>query len=303
MPSSVPTRAVTPTSGSGFASSGCRRSGGDARSAAKLLGARCAPTRNFAPARCRQRAYYRRPNAAAPPAKAHQRVIRERLAAAGDQPPLDIRTALVHPVTLAEARAVVEQYEWLGTMPAVSRHCYGIFFGERCGGVVVYGDEPGEDLGVWDRYGYRGKIIALARGACTHWAHQHSASKLIRRSMRLLPERYKVVTATVDGMAGEIGTIYQACGFDFVGIMRAGGRALIRINGRVLSERQAGRLAGTHGVRALAKLGFDATAVPRRARYFAFRGDAEERRQHRNAIVHLIRPYPKRGGEFARDVG
>lgn len=50
--------------------------------------------------------------------------------------------------------------------------------------------------------------------------------KVIRRSMRLLPERYRIVTATCDRAAGEIGTIYQACGFDDVGTMRAGGRAL-----------------------------------------------------------------------------
>src|SRR5260221_107121 len=83
----------------------------------------------------------------------------------------------------------------------------------RGGGVVIYGDEPGENLGVWDRYGYRGKILGLLRGACLHWAHPHSASKLIRRSMDLLPERYRVITATVDRAAGEIGTVYQAAGF------------------------------------------------------------------------------------------
>jgi hypothetical protein len=66
---------------------------------------------------------------------------------------------------------------------------------------------------VWDAYGYSGRIITLARGACVPWAHPHAASKLIRRSMDLLPERYKIVTASVDRLAGEIGTIYQACGF------------------------------------------------------------------------------------------
>jgi predicted nucleic acid-binding Zn ribbon protein len=104
-------------------------------------------------ARCRQRAYYRRRNAAAPAAKAHQRVIRERLAAASEPPPaLDIGEASVRPITLAEASAVIEQYEYLGTMPAVARHAFGIFFEERLGGVAVYGDEYGENLGVWDRY-------------------------------------------------------------------------------------------------------------------------------------------------------
>ena len=77
--------------------------------------------------------------------------------------------------------------------------------------------------------------------------------------MRLLPEQYTVVTATVDAGAGEVGTIYQACGFDYVGTMRGGGRTLVRINGKAMSERQAGRLTGTQGARALARLGFDAS--------------------------------------------
>ena len=37
------------------------------------------------------------------------------------------------------------------------------------------------------------------------------------RSMRLLPERYQVVTATVGRAAGEGGTLYQAANFHSVG--------------------------------------------------------------------------------------
>ena len=83
----------------------------------------------------------------------------------------------------------------------------------RRGGCLCH--EPGENLGVWDRYGFSGKIITLARGACLPWAPPHAGSKLIRASMRLLPARYTVVTASVDATAGEVGTLYQACNFAF----------------------------------------------------------------------------------------
>jgi hypothetical protein len=106
-------------------------------------------------------------------------------------PSLDISTATVRPIPLSEARAIIEQHEYLGTMPAVARWAFGIFFGERCGGAVIYGDEYAENRG----YGFTGRIIGLLRGACLPWAHPHAASKLIRRSMDLLPERYKVITA------------------------------------------------------------------------------------------------------------
>jgi hypothetical protein len=40
--------------------------------------------------------------------------------------------------------------------------------------------------------------------------------------MALLSERFKVVTATCCAAAGEVGTIYQAAGFDYIGQMRRG---------------------------------------------------------------------------------
>ena len=121
------------------------------------------------------------------PAKAHQRLVRERLAAAAAgrrRLSVDIATAEVRPISFAQAREIIARYEWLGTMPAVTRYCFGIFFAGRLDGAVVYGDEYGENLGIWDRFGYTGKIIALLRGACVHWAHKHAASKLIRGSMK-----------------------------------------------------------------------------------------------------------------------
>ena len=133
-----------------------------------------------------------------------------------------------------------------------------------------------------------------AARACRGRIHTARA-KLIRGSMRLLPERFKVVTATVDRGAGEVGTIYQACGFAYVGVMRSGGRVLIRRHdGSTLSGRQARRRFGTEGVSALRALGLDAVPVPRRARYFAFRGSRAERRRLRLAIQRLVKPYPTR---------
>jgi hypothetical protein len=225
------------------------------------------------------------------PARAHQ--ARPNVQGAGQT--ADIATATVRPISLIDARAIVERYEWLGSMPALGRWAFGIFFGERCGGVAVFGDEYAENLAVWDRYGFTGKIVALLRGACLPWAHRHSASKLIRGAMALLPERYRIVTATCCAGAGEIGSVYQAAGFDFVGQMYGGTRALIHYQGRVISERHAKRRFGTCGRRELAALGIRAHLVPRRTRYFGFRGDCREQQTLRAAIADRIKPYPKRG--------
>lgn len=246
--------------------------------------------------------------------KAHQRIIREQRQTEDADADLfgrwwqginvDIGKADVREVSYETAASIIEKYEWLGTMPAIVRHCYGIFFDGCCGGVVTYGDEYGENLGIWDRYGYTGKIIQLSRGACVHWAHPHSASKLIRCSINLLPEHYKIVTATTDFEAGEIGTIYQACGFDYVGAMaernaKQPRKCLLLSNGDRITERQARQQHGSIKNACAVIPGSSRLFLEYKARYFAFRGNRAEIKRHRAAIKHLIAPYPKRAGQVS----
>ena len=202
---------------------------------------------------CRQRHHRRKQNSTlVSESKAHQRVIRERLAQT--EPRTNINTAVVREIALPDAARLISNTN--GGHHARSRAARLRHLLRR---------------GAWRRGGVRRRICrrisvcgtATAREdhypatpACAHWAHPHAASKLIRRSMDLLPERYKVITATVDAIAGEIGTIYQACGFDYVGTMHRGVRAHITAGGRTMSERRAGLIAGTQGRRALAALGF-----------------------------------------------
>jgi hypothetical protein len=234
----------------------------------------------------------------------HQRIIRDKIAeqetaspSVEDWESLDrsIENAVVREISIPEARPIIEKYEWLGSLSSFIVACFGIFFDNVCGGVVVYSVDYAENLGVWDEYGYTGKIVCLSRGACVHWAHPHSASKLIRTSMKMLPEKYKVITATVDATAGEVGQIYQAANFDFVQMKGHGNRAsIIGPDGKHMSERQAYDIYGTRSIKELREMGMTVVSVPRKGRYFAFRGSKKEIRENRKAITHLLKPYPKR---------
>jgi len=232
---------------------------------------------------------------------------------------LSITNAKVRPITRATCESIIMEYEWLGCMPSVVWFMYGIFFDGACGGVVCYGPEYSENLGKqareqgrkcadWSKYGYEGKMILLSRGACTHWAHPHSGSFLIRRSMDMLPKKYEVVTATTDHAAGEIGTIYQACGFSYVGSMRdanpkVNSRKLDRdgwlIDGKIWASRSIRARCGSTRMEDVLKHFPTVEKIPQHAkhRYFAFRGAKGAKKAHARAIAHLVKPYPKRASE------
>jgi hypothetical protein len=245
---------------------------------------------------------------------AHQKIIRDKKAETDklnlfgnywDQLDLSLKNSVVKQIDLHTASKMIIEYEWLGCMPAVNFYAYGIYFDGVCGGVVVYGQEYTENLGVWDKYDYTGKIILLSRGVCIHWTPINTASKLIMTSMKMLPKKYKIVTATTDHLAGEIGTIYQACNFDYVGSMRESnpnvkGKKLDRegylIKGKLYGSRAIRSKIGSQKMEDILKRWPDAVKVAQNSkhRYFYFLGSKSDKKYHRFKINHLIKQYPKR---------
>jgi len=120
---------------------------------------------------------------------------------------LRLKNADIKEIDYNCSKSIILKYEWLKSMPAFQLKHYGIFFNGCCGGVVIFSPEYSEAWGVWDKYGFTKKIILLSRGASTYWAPKNTASKLIMGAIKKLPERFKVISATVDSDAGEIGTI------------------------------------------------------------------------------------------------
>jgi hypothetical protein len=245
---------------------------------------------------------------------AHQKIIRDKRAVTDLQNlfgnywkdlDLDLNKAVVREIDLASASKIIVEYEWLGCMPAVNFYSYGIFFNDICGGVVVFGQEYTENLGVWDKYDYTGKIILLSRGVCLHWTPINTNSKLIMAAIKLLPEKYKIVTCTTDHLAGEIGTIYQACNFYYVGSMRennpnVNGRKMDRegfmIKGKLYGSRAIRQKVGSQKMEDILKMFPDAVKIPQNSkhRYFYFRGNKREVFYYKSKINDLLLPYPKR---------
>jgi hypothetical protein len=147
----------------------------------------------------------------------HQRIVRERLAAAYPRPVLvSLSGCTVEPISRREAAAFIVTYEWLGNcgkpiLCVGARDPDGNLFGVTC-----FGNGVGDD--VRRRLGGE-TAVCLERGACAHWAHQHASSWLISRSCRLASRHrgWQVFYAYSDPNAGEIGTVYQACNWLYLG--------------------------------------------------------------------------------------
>ena len=120
---------------------------------------------------------------------AHQRIIREKHAREKDPVLADKRflaqsfdSASVREIPNAVAKQVIKKYEWLGNMGCTD-YSFGLYFGEHLAGVSCFGRTAGTKTAAsvcGDKYASMVRI--LCRGACVHWAHEHSASYLIPRA-------------------------------------------------------------------------------------------------------------------------
>lgn len=206
------------------------------------------------------------------------------------------------------AEEIVVEYEWLKTLPQ-ALYLFGLYFDinneKHLGGVLVFSQDYAQHTDAWDVYGFDNKMILLSRGVSLWWTPKNTASFFIAKAIRWLKENthYRIATATVDPAAGEIGTIYQALNWKYVGLMAgnySGDEHLKKkecvVDNKLVNYRQIRKEFG----------GFDETKILekypnaefvnrfRKKRYFYFFDDKKNNAIYENNIKHLYMPYPKR---------
>jgi hypothetical protein len=215
---------------------------------------------------------------------------------------LDLKRAEVRPVSRKLAEQVILKYEWLGTMSTTTLH-YGLFFGAYCAGVTciglgasMAGTEHHRQFGIG-----RGELLTLARGACVHWAPPGANSKLVSWTCRLLAKARtgRLIWATSDSDAGEVGTIYQACGWTYIGpSSRPGEAEIVAPNGRAFNSRNITSWAKDRRTtfsamrEALLTAGWRFQPSNPKHRYVCILGRADKALVER--VEAMRRPYPKR---------
>jgi len=114
-------------------------------------------------------------------------------------------------------KTFIERHEWLGKISLYPTHIFTARYNGILAGVVVM-DMPaafskalGENTKTLERL--------ISRGACISWSPKNLASKLIAFSMKWMVKntQYRYFTAYSDSEARELGTIYQACNFYYLG--------------------------------------------------------------------------------------
>jgi hypothetical protein len=234
---------------------------------------------------------------------AHQRAIREAEAARDPRPPMPtLAGCSVVPVTIAEAAAVILRYEWLGTMPTRPRACYGLRTAAgEIAGAVVFGDGPGTASRNVCGPEWRARAVALERGACVHWAHEHAGSFLVAGACRAAAaaEGWRVFFAYADPAAGEAGVIYRACGWRWLGASVGRGQRWRYVftapNGRRVSDRAwlAHRKRSGRTPAELFALGWTKQRIAERSKFVGFYGPKRERIAAERALRYPVLPYPR----------
>ncbi len=111
----------------------------------------------------------------------------------------------------------ITKHEWLGNISQYSTHWFACYYKDILAGVLIFNMPNafskmlGEDTPKLERL--------LSRGACISWSPKNLASTFIMWAIKWMVTntRYRMFTCYSDVQAGELGTIYQACNFYYLG--------------------------------------------------------------------------------------
>ena len=132
----------------------------------------------------------------------------------------------------------IERHEWLGTISQYTTHWFGCYHKGHLAGVILFNMPNAFSKLLGDDTKNLERLIS--RGACISWSPKNLASAFLMWCIDYMAKntQYRVFTAYSDPEAREIGTIYQACNFFYLGQQSGGSRKYINpYTGKVVSDR------------------------------------------------------------------
>ena len=132
----------------------------------------------------------------------------------------------------------IERHEWLGNLSQYTTHWFACYHKDILAGVILFNMPNafskilGENTKELERL--------ISRGACISWSPKNLASSFLMWCIKHMVNntQYRLFTAYSDPTAKELGTIYQACNFYYMG--QSSGTTTRYINpysGKIVSDR------------------------------------------------------------------
>lgn len=155
---------------------------------------------------------------------------------------------------LPEIKEFIIRHEWLGRLGLYPTHFFTARYKGVLAGVVIMDMPNAFSKILGDNTKKLERLIS--RGACVSWSPKNLASSLVSFAIKWMVKNtdYRLFSAYSDPYAKEIGTIYQACNFYYLG-QKSGATCQYKLdNGRWVSDRYFRsrsvykRMAKEHGI-------------------------------------------------------
>ena len=116
-----------------------------------------------------------------------------------------------------QLKAFIERHEWLGNLSQYTTHWFACYHKNVLAGVILFNMPNAFSKMLGEETPQLERLIS--RGACISWSPKNLASSLLMWSIQWMVDntQYRLFTAYSDPTAKEIGTIYQACNFYYLG--------------------------------------------------------------------------------------
>lgn len=234
------------------------------------------------------------------PSKCFQRYIREVYAEIDPREPIaSLARAVVEPISRTEAESLILRYEWLGNCGRGASAFYGLKIGDELIGAAVFGVGTSHEARNICGETYIPQTASLMRGCCVHFAPKNAPSFLTREATRQasVAHGWKIFVAYADEEAGELGQIYRAVGWKYIGQGSGRPNGNVHLNwrkpdGTEVSSQTVHKQNLTK--RQLFALGWEVIPVRPKKRFVWIEGTVAQRSELEARCRYSFLPYPKR---------
>ena len=213
-------------------------------------------------------------------------------AGAGSSPSAALHSLQVRPVPFAAAKALVERYHYLHSLPGGTKLALGVFLDSRLLGAVTFGAGP-VNAHCLVKGATADDCLTLTRLWLSDELLANAESRVIGVALRAIRKHtnVKFLLSYADPAQGHVGTIYQATGWLYTGLSEA--MPLYDLgDGVPRHSRSVSHAFGSHSTRHFAANGVKVKLVSQAAkyRYIYFLN-----RSLRSKLNVPVLPYPKKG--------